>query len=116
MWAEINSDALHIHEIRHVALSLDSPKGLTFNQYDQLMPTTITGLKDEISGYSAQHGYDPTSLPGVYPSTLEGINKEYIGNIKNDATGDYIYKSIRQLWLNEMKQNKINEKNKKNKN
>ncbi|MFI2744366.1 hypothetical protein ACG2LH_16645 [Zhouia sp. PK063] len=55
-----SNDALHIHEIKHTALSSN-------------------GLLDEIAGYIAQYGYEPSSLPS---SVSSGINLEYIADLK----------------------------------
>jgi RHS repeat-associated protein len=111
-----SSDALHIHEIRHVALSLASKAGLQFDNKGLLSATTIVGLRDEIEGYSAQYGYDPKTLPSPLgvgissPSKISDINKGYIANIY--GSNGYIYPLIRRHYQNEEKQKKLNKKNK----
>ncbi len=92
---EGSSDALHIHEIRHVSLSLSSSKGLQFRD-GLLKPNFANGERDEIEGYSAQHGYDPKSLPGVYPDYLNGIDANYIGNISR-SDGSLVYPQIKAV-------------------
>ena len=103
------NDALHIHEVKHVALSLNSEKGLEFNSNGLLKPTTPTGLLDEISGYKAQYSYEPNSLPGSV-SKGSDINIEFIANLK-DSNGNLVYPAINQRYQNQLEQMKINKKN-----
>lgn len=90
-----SSDALHIHEIRHVALALGSSKGLVFSDDNLLRPAiNESGLNDEIEGYRAQYSFDPNSLP-EYDGNYNGINSEYIGNI-TDSNGNLVYPAINE--------------------
>ncbi len=100
---EGSNTGLFIHEIRHVALSLDSPKGLQFNESGLLKPNFAYGLKDEVEGYRAQYSYDPTSLPRGYPNNIGGINAEYIGNIKRDSDDSLVYPLINKIWKEQSK-------------
>ncbi len=68
------NDALHIHEIKHVALSLNSAQGFQWNSDNLLMPTMGHGKDDEITAYKAQYAFSPTSL--VNSPSYEGINYE----------------------------------------
>ena len=90
------NSALHVHEIRHVALSLDSENGLEFNSNNSLRPTTPSGRLDEIEGYKAQYGYSGRG-PGAAESD-DGI-VENIANLK-DGRDNYVYPAIRQYYLN----------------
>src|SRR5690606_5824713 len=90
------NNALHVHELRHVALSLDSENGLEFNTNNSLRPTTTPGRLDEIEGYKAQYG-DAGRGPGAAGSD-DGI-VENIANLK-DGRGNYVYPAIRQYYLN----------------
>ncbi len=107
------NDALQIHEIRHVSLSLSSEKGLEFSFGGFLKVTTDTGALDEISGYRAQYSYEPSSMPGSVSEESE-INIKYIANIR-DNNNKLVYPNIYQRWKNQQKQEKLNEKNEKSK-
>ncbi len=102
------NDALHVHEIEHVSLSINSEKGLEFTSGGYLKPTTSSGLKDEVAGYRAQYGYDPSSLPGS-PGSSRGIDLGYITNLKK-SDGTPVYPALHQRWQNQQKQNRINKK------
>jgi RHS repeat-associated protein len=106
---EGSSDGLYIHEIRHVSLSLSSSKGLQFKD-GLLKPNNANGEKDEIEGYSAQHGFDPRSLPSVYPDSLNEIDAYYIGNIKRDD-GSLVYPQINAVYEERKKNAKKFKKN-----
>ncbi|MEO1416306.1 MAG: DUF6443 domain-containing protein [Bacteroidota bacterium] len=107
-----SKDELHIHEIRHVALSLKSEKGLEFTSNDNLLkPTTPIGWKDEIEGYKAQFGYSGTG-PGA-----AGTDREILDRIANypDDFGNFIYPTIRSYYLFRLKmEKKIESKDKGN--
>lgn len=104
-----SNDALHIHEIKHTALSLSSEDGLQFNSKNFLKPAlSSNGLQDEIAGYKAQYGYQPSSLPGSV-SNGSGINLEYIANLKK-SDGSPVYPALNQRYQNQQKQMKINKK------
>jgi hypothetical protein len=90
-----SNDGLHVHEIRHVALSLDSDNGLEFNSSNQLKSTTANGLFDEIEGYSAQYGFTGSG-PGSAGSRDDIIST--IANLQDDK-GNYVYPAIRQYYL-----------------
>ena len=104
-----SSDALHIHEIKHTALSLSSEEGLQFNANNFLKPAlSSNGLLDEIAGYKAQYGFQPSSLPGSV-SSGSGINLEYIAGLKKED-GSPVYPALHQRFQNQLKQMKINKK------
>lgn len=103
-----SNSALHVHEIRHAAKSLGSDAGLEFNSKGFLKPTTSIGLEDEISGYRAQYGYKPSSLPGSV-SSHDGINLEYIANLKK-KDGSPVYPAIHQRWKTKQRINQIRKK------
>ena len=102
-----SSDALHIHEIKHTALSLSSEKGLQFTSKGLLKPAlSSNGLLDEIAGYTAQYGYEP--LPGSV-SSGSGIDLQYIANLRK-SNGFPVYPALYQRYQNQQKQMKINKK------
>lgn len=92
-----SSDGLHVHEIRHVSLSLNSG-GLVFRNR-QLTPTTPRGEVDEIEGYKAQFGYTGSG-PGSAGSDAQILDE--IANLK-DGRGNYVYPAIRQKIINRQK-------------
>lgn len=108
-----SNDALHIHEISHVAQSLNSKKGLQFSKSGFLLSTTRNGLKDEITGYRAQYGYEPSSLPGSV-SSMSDIDMKFIGNLRK-SDGTLVYPMINRLWQQKQKRMKAQKKQKKNK-
>src|SRR5699024_1321381 len=58
------NDALHIHEIRHVSMALNSEEGMQFSdEIGYLKTTQGIGLLDEMEGYKAQYAFRPSSLP-----------------------------------------------------
>jgi hypothetical protein len=94
------NEALYIHEIRHVSLSLQTKKGLEFSNSNLLMPTFADGSADELQGYRAQYAFEPTSLPHTYhyyPTDLAHISIAYIGNIQRED-GAYAYLGIQKTW------------------
>jgi|GEM_PF-1129353 len=105
------NDAIHVHEIKHVSLSLSSEKGLQFNKDGYLQPTTSSGLQDEIAAYLSQYYYEPSSLPASI-STPSKINLENLGNLR-DGKGELIYRKINTRYWNSQNQNKINKANEK---
>ncbi|QMU63060.1 MAG: hypothetical protein GKR88_01420 [Flavobacteriaceae bacterium] len=106
-----STDALHVHEIKHVALALKSRNGLKFNSQNLLKPVSGNGLKDEILGYRAQYGYEPSSLPGSV-SNMSGIDLKYIGNLRKDD-GTLVYPIINRIWKQKQKRIKNSKKQKK---
>jgi RHS repeat-associated protein len=91
------TDALHVHEIKHVSMSLASKDGLQFNKDGLLRPTSHLGINDEVAGYKAQYGFEPSSIPG-YNGNYNGINVEYISNIR-DSNGDYVYPALHDAYI-----------------
>ena len=86
-----SNTGFHIHEVRHVSLSLSSDAGLEFTSDGDLKPTTPYGVEDEIQGYRAQYGY-----------TGSGVGKEKDRERLIKAIGDkmtskkeYVYPAIR---------------------
>jgi len=108
-----SSDAIHIHEISHVAQSLKSSEGLKFKN-NFLLPTSSNGLRDEIKGYRAQYGFDPSSLPGSI-STMGAVNLQFIANIRN-SDGALVYPIINKIWLRKQKRLKRQKKERKKNN
>jgi RHS repeat-associated protein len=104
---EGSSDALHVHEIKHVSQSLDKGK-LEFSAEKLLKPSTLTGEVDEIKAYQAQYSFSPSSLP-KYAGSIGDINRQWVGTITN-GDGKPIYPAINQLIQNAIEQNKINKK------
>lgn len=59
-----SNDAIHIHEIRHVSMALNSEEGMQFSdESGYLKATQGIGLLDEMEGYKAQYAFRPSSLP-----------------------------------------------------
>ncbi|AUP77428.1 DUF6443 domain-containing protein [Flavivirga eckloniae] len=77
------NDALKIHELTHAAVSLKNPKGLRFDKNGKLLANYPGGLLDEILGYSAQYGFDPSSLPSS-ASSMDEIDMVFLASIKDD--------------------------------
>ncbi|NSL88906.1 RHS repeat-associated core domain-containing protein [Chitinophaga sp. Mgbs1] len=90
-----SSNALYVHEIKHVALALSSPGGLQFSANNYLRPVSSYGVEDEIKGYQAQFGYDPGSLPVGIRGSYEKITQENLANLRN-SDNSYVYPGIRQ--------------------
>jgi hypothetical protein len=101
------NEGQHIHEIDHVARSLDSKAGLKWGG-GILLPTTFTGEKDEISGYQHQYSYDPYTMP-KHADNIGSINQEWVGTIKN-SDGSFLYPAINHAMLNAQKQERINKR------
>ncbi|NLN26080.1 MAG: hypothetical protein GX163_10655 [Bacteroidetes bacterium] len=99
-----SSDAIHIHEIRHVSLSLSSEEGMQFsNESGYLKTTQGIGLLDEMEGYKAQYAFRPGSLPFSVKNINEfnpsGRNRvlmtRNIGSLNHK--GKPVYKEINKL-------------------
>ncbi|MCV9387475.1 RHS repeat-associated core domain-containing protein [Reichenbachiella ulvae] len=88
-----SNDGLHVHEIKHVSLSLVSAEGLSFDKNNNLLGTSpeTYGADDEVAGYKAQYGYTGSG-PGA-AETRWGVI-ENIANLKDD-NGNYVYPDIR---------------------
>ena len=121
------TDGIFIHEIRHVAFSLNSEVGLVFNSDNILVPTTRDGLIDEMEGYKAQYAYSGGGLPFSI-SHISQLNyknakaqREFtikIGSLqKNDGSPAYI--GLYTRAQNQIKQDryvrKVKRKSKKSK-
>ena len=72
--------ALQIHELTHASDALSSKSGLRFDEDGKLFAVSKGGLGDEIRGYSAQFGFDPSSLP-VRVSSYEEIDLVFLASI-----------------------------------
>lgn len=96
-------DALHVHEIRHVARSLKSEKGLVFNDDNNLMYTTNLGIEDEIDAYGAQYSFNKNSLPDRVGSKKD-IDVKYLANMTSLSTGEAYYPWIRKAYNKRQKQ------------
>jgi hypothetical protein len=107
---EGSTDALHIHEIKHVAMALATPDGLRFNNDGKLRATTPSGERDEIEAYRTQFAFAPNSLPGTRrPTQMGEVNRNYIGGLKNE-NGQFVYPAIQQLIQNQKAQDLINQR------
>ncbi|WP_177183515.1 DUF6443 domain-containing protein [Olleya namhaensis] len=103
------NNALHIHEVKHVALALGSSDGLQFSSKNLLMPAlSRDGKLDEIEGYGAQWAYKPSSVPGSV-SAGGNINWTTLAHLTTED-GNYVYPALRQKLLNYNKQMKISKK------
>ena len=103
-----SNDALHIHEIDHVANSLGSIGGLQFSDGYLKVSLSSSGDLDEIGAYRSQYSFSPSSLPSS-TNSINSINLEYVGSLK-DSHGDIAYPAIHQKWINYQKQMRINGK------
>ncbi|PQJ80283.1 hypothetical protein BTO18_14330 [Polaribacter porphyrae] len=103
------NSALHIHEIKHVSLSLKSSSGLMFDKKGLLKPAlNNNGMQDEIQAYGAQWAYSPGSVPGSV-SDSGNINWTTLAHLKNED-GVYVYPALRTRYVRWQKQKKINKK------
>ncbi len=99
-----SNDALHVHEIKHVSLSLASTGGLQFNSSGYLRPVDPTGERDEIAGYQAQYSFSPNTLPSG-ASSLNAINLRYLANMRDDK-GNLVYPALNNKWKSLSKEEK----------
>jgi hypothetical protein len=120
---EGSSTGIHIHEIRHVSLSLKSNEGLQFTENNYLRPTTPNGLIDKMEGYRAQYAYDGGNLPFKVSHINEFDHSSgekranimvKIGGIKTE-NGNPVYDATQRAAQNYLVQQKINRKNQKKK-
>ena len=89
------NDALHIHEIRHVADALKSVQGLEFNG-DYIGKKGLGAFfTSERSGHRAQFAYDPKSISSV--SSFNQINIRFLGTLM-DSEGKPVYKIFNDYW------------------
>jgi hypothetical protein len=121
---EGSSTGIHIHEIRHVALSLGSTEGLQFTESNYLRPTTPNGLIDEMEGYKAQYAYDGGGLPFQVGHIREfnhsiGENRvnmlHKIGGITTE-NGNPVYRALQRASQNINTQQRINTRNQRRRN
>lgn len=109
------SDGIFIHEIKHVAMSINSSNGLVFNN-NYLVPTTQDGLTDEMEGYKAQYAYDGGGLP-FNVSNINDFNTQSgearlnmmlkIGGITKED-GNPVYRALQRRASNYREQQRIN--------
>ena len=112
---EAPNSALKIHEIRHVAMSLNSEEGFVFNFGGLLKPALSTnGMLDEKDAYSVQWGYDPNSVPGSV-SNEGDVDWTSLANLR-DQNGNYVYPALHTRYANQKAQEKINRKNERKRN
>ena len=94
------NDALHIHEIRHVADHLTDGYGLNFDKDGISGSLARLGPyyneKIEQSGNRAQYGVDPNSVY-KFKGTINQINLRYLANLKDDRGRD-IYPDLKEKW------------------
>lgn len=102
------TDALHVHEITHVSLSLKAG-GLQFGKGNYLLATSRDGFADESTAYKVQFSFAPSSLPGSGVNSHNDIDLKYLGNLKT-SDGRYVYPALNQRWVNTQKQNQLNKK------
>jgi hypothetical protein len=96
------SDALMIHEIRHVSLWLQTGRPFRFNADNMLTTIVPNGCYDELRAYRAQYAFDPYSLPRPIPNAIKEVSIEYVGRMRqNDGT--LVYPQIYQVWQNASK-------------
>ena len=96
------SDALLIHEIRHVSLWLQTGRPFRFNADNMLMTIVPNGCYDELWAYRAQYAFEPYSLPKPIPKDIDDISIEYVGRIRRED-GTLAYPQIYQIWQNNSK-------------
>lgn len=92
-------------------MSLSSKKGLQFSSNGLLLATTRNGYFDEIEGYKAQYGFQPSSLPGSVSNSSD-IDLKYLANLRG-SDNQPVYKALFKQYGNQIKQMKINKKMKK---
>jgi RHS repeat-associated protein len=100
------NDALHIHEIRHVALSLSVDGFLDFNDKNNLKPVLSrrSGKDDEIQGYRAQYAFRPGSLPRS-AANINSIDFKWVASLTTED-GSPMYKQISDEYNYWKKMNK----------
>lgn len=88
------------HEIQHVENSLKSGRGLKFDDNNELRPSlSAAGELDEISGYRSQYAYDPNSLPGDSPKTIDGITHGYVAGLTLKDGFSPMYPRVTESYL-----------------
>lgn len=98
---EGSNDALHIHEVHHTALSVNSESGLQFSSGGRLRPAlSASGLADEIDAYKVQYSFSPTSIPNS-PASITGIDLTYLGGLQ-DSNKNPIYPALYDRWQNRL--------------
>ena len=103
------NNALHIHEIKHVALGLSSDEGLQFGSTGLLQPTlSSNGMADEIQAYGVQWAYRPSSVPGSVGHN-GSINWTSLAKLRS-SSGSYVYPALQRRYSNMKKQERINRK------
>ncbi len=96
MGSKEDPDALHIHEIRHVAEALSSGEKLDFSgDGNKLSYVANQQLLRETSGYKAQYSYSPSSLGSI--QSIDQINYRFIGTMK-DGNGNPLYDYTAKHW------------------
>lgn len=96
-WDNANFD----HEIRHIANYLDNKKEFSFDKESrELLPILDEhyGTVDEINGYKTQYSYDPNSLPGKTPSSMGGVDLEYVAHISGKDGFTPLYPKIATIY------------------
>jgi len=101
-----SNTALHIHEIRHISLSLSTNNGrLEYSAKEGaiLLKITSGGIADEVSAYRAQFSFNGMA-PGISGLSsvnyIEQINERYVGRCFIDPkTGEQGYGTLYEEWL-----------------
>ena len=99
------NDAVHLHEIRHVSLSL-SRGGLVFTSDGYLAPTTKLGFFDEQSGYRVQFSFNNNSIEKAVLKYIDQINLKFLGTYAPD--GAIIYPDIEKAYIRLQKSEEYN--------
>ena len=96
------NDALLIHEIRHIALWLQTGRSLQFNRDNLLKVIVPNGTYDELRAYRAQYAFLPNSLPRPIPTDIEQVSIAFVAKIRRED-GTLAYPQIYQIWANNLK-------------
>lgn len=95
------NDALLIHEIRHIALWLQTGREFRFNKENLLMVVVPNGSYDELHAYRAQYAFLPNSLPKPLPNVIEDISIEFVAKIRRED-GTLAYPQIYKIWASNL--------------
>lgn len=102
------NSALQIHELTHVALSLSTPKGMTFNTDGLLLANSKDGLIDEIFGYASQYAFSPSSLP-AFANSMNEIDLVFLASIQDENNAP-VYKALYNQYKEQIKARKEEQK------
>gem|GEM_PF-653315 len=100
-----SNDAVHLHEIRHISISL-SRGGLNFSSDGYLLPTTKTGFLDEQSGYRVQFSFNNNGIEKAPLKYIDQINLRFLGTYAPDGT--VLYPKIEEAYHKAQEGEKFN--------